>query len=83
MGKLAEISLKYLTTTPPEKLSEDWSRLKKYNNNGPDMLAVLNNYGLGCAIDFSYSYIPEDIISPVKPKDYSITYSDSDLCLAA
>ena len=83
MGKLAELSLQYLTNTSPEKLREDWERLKKLNDSGPDMLAVLNNYGRGCAIDFIYSYIPEDVVPFVSPKNYSQLYSDSMLCLAA
>ncbi len=83
MGKLAELSQQYFSTTPPEKLREDWERLKQYNDRGPDMLAVLNNYGRGCAIDFSYSYLPEEILAPIQPKDFSQTYSDSKLCLAA
>jgi hypothetical protein len=60
MGKLAGLSLQYLTTTPAEKLSEDWERLKQYNDYGPDMLAVLNNYGHSCAIDYNDSEKPKN-----------------------
>ena len=45
MGKLAKISLKYLTETPSEQLAKDWEELKKYNEQGPDILDVINNYG--------------------------------------
>lgn len=89
MGKLAELSLQYFTNSSSEKLREDWENLKLFNDHGPEMLAVLNNYGRGCAIDLSYSYLPEDTNSPeetllnVNAKDFPKEYSESNLCLAA
>lgn len=83
MGKLAELSLQYFSNTPAEQLREDWENLKKFNDHGPDMLAVLNNYGRGCGLDFNYSYFPEEIVLTVSPEEFSTEYSDSNLCLAA
>lgn len=84
MGKLAELSLQYFSTTPSEKLKADWESLQKYNQHGPDMLAVLNNYGRGCAIDVYYScFSDEDCPLPITMEDFPHEYTDTELCLAA
>lgn len=84
MGKLAEIALQYFRTTPPEQLRQDWEDLKKYNEHGPDMMAVLNNYGRGCAFDFDYSTPIEDEYSLIIPfEEFPHEYTDTELWLAA
>lgn len=44
MGKLTEFIKDYFETTPEDKIRKDWEELKSYNEQGPDILDVINHY---------------------------------------
>lgn len=84
MGKLAELSLQYFRNTPSEQLKADWEELRKYNDAGPDMLAVLSNYGELWDTEVYYSSLSNNYsIASVSVESLSGEYEDDNYCLAA
>ena len=75
MGKLAASVINYLKTSSSEQLRKDWEDLKKYNENGPNILDVINNYGLSV----NEYRLSENLIK----ERLNDIYNNDELCLAA
>lgn len=75
MGKLTEYIKNYFETTPEDQLRQDWEELKVYNNQGPNIFDVINNYE---------QVATETSLDGVSvPISLTPNYTESDLCLAA
>lgn len=75
MGKLASSVINYLRTSSSEQLMKDWDDMKKYNESGPNILDVINNYGLS---------VNEYRLSDNTRNDrLNYIYNNFELCLAA
>ena len=81
MGKLADFVASYFDNTPEEVLEKDWDELKKYNEEGPDMIDVITNRGWSPAVIVSSASSGDTRSATIA--DFDTSYTEQELFLAA